>query len=83
MSASPQVQSELELVKQVQKLANQHTPKTKRITLQIGDDAAGMLNQSCPIISGNTNVHISRSGTINMNVGFKLSRANFACICFI
>jgi len=46
MSASPQVQSELELVKQVQKLANQHTPKTKRITLQIGDDAAALTQ--CP-----------------------------------
>lgn len=35
-------QSELKLVKQVQKLANQHLSKTERISLHIGDDAAAL-----------------------------------------
>ena len=43
MSASPQNQSELKLVKQVQRLADQHLPKkTEQIALQIGDDAAAL-----------------------------------------
>lgn len=42
MLVSSRHQSELKLVKQIQKLANQHLSKTERIFLQIGDDAAAL-----------------------------------------
>ena len=53
------------------------------IFITIGDEAAGMVNQSFPIILGNNKIQTNISGARKINVGFKLSLASFACICFI
>ena len=53
------------------------------LTSAIGDEAAGMVNQSFPIILGNNKIQTNISGARKINVGFKLSLASFTCICFI